>query len=88
MNMTDVMSWAITVIVLAILSGFLLYVIGLRALPTNTRPTTPVYDRLGKEIGVAENPDYHVNPGEKEPKHAPGAPPSDTVQGGGREPGS
>ncbi len=87
MSMTDLLSWGITAVVALILAGFVLYVVGLRAIPTDKRPTTPVYDRLGREIDVAENPDYHVNPGEESEKEPPGTPPSDTLQGGGREPG-
>jgi hypothetical protein len=59
----DLFSWVITVLVAATTVGFVLYLDGLRRLPLGERPRTPVYDRLGRQIGTAENPDYHLNPG-------------------------
>lgn len=71
MSLSDLLSWLITAVVVATLLGFVLYAFGLRALPTDNRPTTPIYDRLGREIGETENPDYRVNPGEDPPEDAP-----------------
>ncbi len=88
MSWTDLTSWLITAIVVATLLAFVGYLLGLRALPLEERPRTPIYDRLGKQIGVSENPDYHVNPGEEEAVEPPGTPPEETLQGGGREPGA
>jgi hypothetical protein len=62
----EVISWLITVVVLAILAAFVLYLFGLTRLPLGERPRTAVYDRFGRQMGVAENPDYHVSPGTDE----------------------
>ena len=88
--MTDALSWLISVVVVAILACFLVYIVGLRALPTDKRPTTPVYDRLGREIGLTQNPDFHVNPGEDPRAEPPSTPrPDDAWTGGGeRDSGS
>lgn len=61
----EVISWAVTAIVAVILLGFVGYLAGLRGLPVDERPRTAVYDRFGHQTGVAENPDYHENPGEQ-----------------------
>lgn len=64
--MTTVFAWIITALVLLILVTFVRDVISLRTLPTEERPKTVTYDRLGRFIGRRENPDYHENPGEVE----------------------
>jgi hypothetical protein len=64
--MTNALAWIITALVLIILAAFVLDVISLRSLPTEERPATATYDRLGRFIGRRENPDYHENPGETE----------------------
>ena len=61
--MADIVSWLITGVVVAVLAAFVVYLLGIRHLPLGQRPRTAVYDRLGRMIGVAENPDYHVSPG-------------------------
>ncbi len=63
MTLADLLSWSISALVAATLVAFAVYLVGLRALPLDRRPLTAVYDRLGRQIGVAENPDYHENPG-------------------------
>ena len=65
--MTDMFSWLITAVVVVVLAAFVLYVAGLRTLPTDRRPRTRTFDRLGRFIGLIENPDYHENPGEDAP---------------------
>lgn len=60
-----IVSWAIFAVVAATLVAFVVYLVGLRALPTEHRPKTPTYNRLGQLIGETENPDFHVNPGER-----------------------
>ncbi|MHB8618315.1 MAG: hypothetical protein ACYDAG_01885, partial [Chloroflexota bacterium] len=55
-------SWAITALVVALALAFVLYLVGLRSLPTAYRPRTPTYNRLGDFIGARENPDYRENP--------------------------
>ena len=57
-----VLSWLITGLVAVLLATFAVYVYGLRYLPTECRPRTPTYDRLGVMIGLRENPDYRENP--------------------------
>ena len=73
--MTELVSWIATVLVIALLLAFGAALISLRALPTVDRPHTPIYDRLGSILGLAENPDYHENPGEENAKaDRPGRP--------------
>ena len=70
--MAEILSWLITLVVVAVLAAFVVYLLGLRRLPLGERPRTAVYDRFGRQIGVAENPDYHVSPGtgeEEEHRH-------------------
>jgi hypothetical protein len=59
----EAFSWVVTILVALTTVGFVLYLEGLRRLPLGERPRTPIYDRLGRQIGMAENPDYHLNPG-------------------------
>ena len=69
--MIEWVSWGITVLIGVLLLGAIFYVVGLRSLPLAERPRTPTYDRFGRLIATAENPDYHVNPGE-DPHANPG----------------
>lgn len=61
--MTEVVAWIATIIVVGLLLAFGAALISLRAVPTVDRPRTPLYDQLGATLGLAENPDYHENPG-------------------------
>lgn len=63
--MSDVVSWAATVVVIALTLAFIAALISLRRIPLAERPKTRIFDRLGRPIGRTENPDYHVNPGEQ-----------------------
>jgi hypothetical protein len=63
--MDVVVSWAIGAVVTITLIAFVVYLIGLRDLPMGHRPKTPTYNRLGQIVGLTENPDFHVNPGEE-----------------------
>jgi hypothetical protein len=65
-----VMTWLVTLLVVALLLTFAAALIGINRLPTGLRPRTPQYDRLGRMVGVSENPDYHANPGEEPLDHA------------------
>lgn len=56
---------AVAVVVIVTLVTFVGYLFGLRSLPMDERPKTPTYNRLGQLIGVTENPDFHLNPGEQ-----------------------
>ncbi|MBX6343250.1 MAG: hypothetical protein IRY97_12380 [Thermomicrobiaceae bacterium] len=72
--MTDVAAWLVTALVVALLVAFVLALLSLREIPLGERPRTPLYDRLGRQIAVTENPDYHENPGEDhgaDPDHVP-----------------
>lgn len=60
----ELLSWLITILVAALLLTFAGALLSLRRLPLGRRPTTNIYDRLGRPIGRTENPDYHENPGE------------------------
>ncbi len=73
--MAEIISWLVTGLVVTILVAFVVYLVGLRRIPLGERPRTAVYDRLGRLIGVAENPDYHVSPGTgEEEEHRPEQP--------------
>lgn len=63
--MTDVLSWAITALVVVLLLSFLAALLSLRRVPVGERPRTRTYDRLGRVIDVVENPDFHEQPGEE-----------------------
>jgi hypothetical protein len=63
---TELISWIATFLVIALIVAFGASLVSLRALPTVDRPHTRVYDRLGRVLGLAENPDYHENPGEQD----------------------
>jgi hypothetical protein len=58
-------SWIATLIVIALVVSFVAALVSLRRVPLAQRPKTPIFDRLGREIGETENPDYHANPGEE-----------------------
>jgi len=60
----EAVSWAIAALVMVLLVAFAWAVVSYRALPTIERPRTRTFDRLGRFIALAENPDYHENPGE------------------------
>ncbi len=62
--MSEILAWLITALIALILLSFVVYVVGLRSLPTGRRPRTRKYNRLGEPTGVGENPDYRENPGE------------------------
>jgi hypothetical protein len=70
-----IIAWLITALVLALLVAFVAALISLRRLPVGRRPLTRTYDRLGRFIGVTENPDYHENPGEDPGEDPDGRPP-------------
>lgn len=63
--MSVAVSWIATAIVIALVVSFVAALISLRRVPLAQRPKTPIFDRLGREIGETENPDYHANPGEE-----------------------
>jgi hypothetical protein len=62
--MNEVVSWTVTAAVFALIVAFAAALISLRRIPLAERPKTRIFDRLGQPIGLTENPDYHVNPGE------------------------
>ena len=62
--MSEVLSWAISALVALLLAAFAWAVASYRALPTFERPRTRTFDCLGRFVELAENPDYHENPGE------------------------
>jgi hypothetical protein len=62
--MSEITSWLISGLVVLLLVTFIWALISLRQLPLGQRPRTRTYNRLGQLMGVAENPDYHENPGE------------------------
>lgn len=62
--MTGLVSWVVTGMTLLLIVSFCFALISLRHTPLAHRPKTPIYDRLGRPIGMTENPDFHVNPGE------------------------
>lgn len=72
--MNEIVSWAITSLIIVLIVTTIVYFIGLLRLPTAQRPETSSYDRFGQVIGLSENPDYHVIPGtdkEKETDRGP-----------------
>jgi regulator of protease activity HflC (stomatin/prohibitin superfamily) len=71
---TEIVSWTATVIVVALIAAFIVALFSLRQMPLAKRPVTPIFDRLGRQIGMTENPDYHANPGE-DPAQSPDQPP-------------
>lgn len=62
--MTQIVSWAITALVVTLLLTYASALISLHALPMGERPRTRAFDRFGNFIAETENPDYHENPGE------------------------
>lgn len=65
------LSWLITALVVLILVTFAIALVGINRLPLGERPKTAVFDRFGREEGVAANPDYHENPGEPHDQQMP-----------------
>lgn len=63
--MTIALSWTITVLVVVLLVTLVFALVSLRRIPLGKRPKTPTFDRLGRLVGMSENPDYHVGPGEE-----------------------
>jgi hypothetical protein len=63
--MNAFIAWGATVLDVALLIGFACSLLSLRRVPTKERPRTPTYDRFGHPVALAENPDYHENPGEQ-----------------------
>lgn len=59
-----VLGWAITVLNVAIVVTWIIYLRAAGRRSFKQRPLAPAYDRFGRFLGLAENPDYHVNPGE------------------------
>jgi hypothetical protein len=70
----EAVSWIATVIAIALIAAFIVALVSLRQMPLARRPETPIFDRLGRQIGMTENPDYHANPGE-DPAESPDQPP-------------
>jgi hypothetical protein len=68
--MTEIVSWLATAIVIVLTAGFTVALISMRQMPLARRPKTPIFDRLGRQIGNTENPDFHANPGE-DPARSP-----------------
>lgn len=66
--MSQLIGWTVTAVVVALLAVFALYVAGMARLRLGSRPHTPYYDRYGRQLGMHENPDYHVNPGQDHAK--------------------
>lgn len=62
--MAAVIAWTITALVILLLLAFIGSLISTLAMPAGERPRTRTYDRFGRVMGLAENPDYHENPGE------------------------
>jgi|GEM_PF-4821404 len=54
--------WLITILVVALVTAHIGYLISLRSQPTGRRPRTWRYDRFGERLDAVENPDYHVIP--------------------------
>jgi hypothetical protein len=71
----EIVSWIATAIVIILTAGFVVALMSLRRAPLARRPKTPIFDRLGRQIGMTENPDYHANPGE-DPDQSPDQPPN------------
>ncbi len=55
--MMELLSWVITVLVVALLATFLASLGSLKGIPVGSRPKTRTFDRLGRVIDVEENPD-------------------------------
>lgn len=55
--MAAFVTWAATVVVVALLVAFAFHLVSLRQLPTTERPRTNVYDRQGRLLGRHENPE-------------------------------
>ena len=62
--MNEIVSWLATAVVVCLIPAVLAAVASLRRVPLAERPETPIFDRLGRQIGITEKPDYHVDPGE------------------------
>ncbi len=62
--MSEAVSWLVSGLVGVLLVTFVWALWSLRHLPTERRPRTRTYDRLGHLLALTENPDYHENPGE------------------------
>lgn len=63
--MNEIIGWLITALVIVLLLAFVVYIAGIIRLPDKERPKTPTYNRFGEVIDERENPDFHINPGEK-----------------------
>lgn len=63
MNVVAIIAGIIVVVTIAL---FVPYWISVWKLPTGRRPLTPEYDRLGRPIGLEENPDYTEEEPEEE----------------------
>ncbi len=73
--MTDLISWAISLLVVLLLLSSVWYIFGLLKLPVFERPRTPTYDRFGDEVAVEENPDFHQHTEPDEKLSKPGETP-------------
>jgi hypothetical protein len=62
--MSTFIAWTITALVVVLLLTFVGSLISTLTMPAGERPRTRTYDRFGRVMGFAENPDYHDNPGE------------------------
>jgi len=59
---TELVSWAIAVLVCAIVAGFALHLFGLSRLPHSRRPVVPKHDRFGRDLGDDENEQPGLEP--------------------------
>ena len=72
---TGLVSWVVTGMTLLLIVSFCFALLSLCHTSLAHRPKTPIYDQLGRPIGMTENPDFHVNPGE-DPHGDPDRPPA------------
>lgn len=57
------LSWLITILVTLAVAGWIIYSVGVQCMPGGERPLVEQFDRLGRPLGEAEAPDYHIMPG-------------------------
>ncbi|KHL01429.1 hypothetical protein [Sinomonas humi] len=59
-----IIGWAISVLVAAVVVGFVIYLFAVARLPEE-RPRVPTYDRRGRFMGRYENPGEQIAPGRR-----------------------
>lgn len=61
----EMLAWSVTALVVALVVSFAAALLSWRRIPVGERPRTRTFDRFGRLVGVAENPDFHEQPGEE-----------------------